>query len=48
LRQNSEPKKLELGDKVILGLTTLCLKDGPAAIVEPVWDFWLLVKAQRG
>mmetsp|Transcript_1436 Transcript_1436/g.3873 ORF Transcript_1436/g.3873 Transcript_1436/m.3873 type:complete len:354 (-) Transcript_1436:587-1648(-) len=30
LRQYSEPKKLELGDKVILGLTTLCLKDGPA------------------
>jgi pSer/pThr/pTyr-binding forkhead associated (FHA) protein len=36
LRQYSEPKKLELGDKVILGLTTLCLRDGPAAIIEAV------------
>jgi pSer/pThr/pTyr-binding forkhead associated (FHA) protein len=36
LRQYSEPKKLELGDKVILGLTTLCLRDGPAAILEAV------------
>jgi len=34
LRQYSEPKKLELGDKVILGLTTLCLRDGPAAPTE--------------
>jgi hypothetical protein len=36
LRQYSEPKKLELGDKVILGLTTLCLRDGPAVHPDPV------------